>query len=219
MPHRWEVDPSDLQYVDGGVETADHSHRLTFEQLAQIAHEPFQEMPPGLEPGLFIQTNYNPPPAATAASAHLVLVEVDPGTGAVEILSYQVVEDCGRIINEKVVDGQLRGGIAQGIGIALLEEIHYDDHSQFMTGTLADYLVPGAFEMPQIKIAHLTTPSPWTEHGAKGVGESGTIGAPAAVANAVMDALKLNPFFVQLPLTPERIVSLLANAQGRMDES
>jgi len=212
---RWEVDPSVLRYEDGGVETADHSHRMTFEQLAQLAHEPFQEMPAGIEPGLSVQTSYNPPPAATSASAHLVLVEVDPGTGEVVILNYQVVEDCGRIINEKVVDGQLRGGIAQGIGIALLEEIHYDDHSQFMTGTLADYLVPGAFEVPQIEITHLTTPSPWTEHGAKGVGESGTIGAPAAVTNAILDALNVNPAQVKLPLTPERIVTLLAHAEGR----
>ena len=210
---RWEVDPTDLRYVAGGVETVDHSQRLTFAQLARLAHEPFQEMPTGLEPGLSVQTSYNPPPAATSAAAHLVLAEVDPGTGMVDILSYQVVEDCGRIINEKVVDGQLRGGIAQGIGIALLEEIHYDDHGQFMTGTLADYLVPGAYEMPPIAITHLATPSPWTEHGAKGVGESGTIGAPAAVTNAILDALQLNPAQVSLPLAPERIVALLAQAR------
>ncbi len=212
---RWEVDPSDLCYADGCVETADHSYRLTFEQLAQLAHEPFQEMPTGIEPGLFIQTSYNPPPAATSASAHLVLVEVDPGTGEVIILNYHVAEDCGRIINQNVVDGQLRGGIAQGIGIALLEEIHYDEHSQFMTGTLADYLVPGAYEAPKIEITHLTTPSPWTEHGAKGVGESGTIGAPAAVTNAILDAIKVNPAQVRLPLTPERVLTLIAYAEGR----
>ena len=212
---RWEVDPADLRYEDGGVETVDHSHRLTFNQLARLAHEPFQEMPPGVEPGLSVQTSYNPPSAATSASAHLVLVEVDPGTGEVSILKYVVVEDCGRIINEQVVDGQLRGGIAQGIGIALLEEIYYDDHNQFMTGTLADYLVPGAYEAPEIEIVHLCTPSPWTEHGAKGVGESGTIGAPAAVTNAVLDALNCNPTSVKLPLSPERVLEL----QGHLGRS
>lgn len=211
---RWEVDPADLRYENGGVETADHSRRLSFQQLAKIAHEPFQEMPSGIEPGLFIQTSYNPPPAATSAAAHLVLVEVDQGTGAVTILDYQVVEDCGRIINKQVVDGQLRGGIAQGIGIALLEEICYDDEGQFVTGTLADYLVPGAYEAPKIEITHLTTRSPWTEHGAKGVGESGTIGAPAAVTNAIFDALALNPTHIQLPLSPERIFTVLAQANG-----
>ena len=209
----WEVDPADLRYENGGVETIDHSRRLSFSQLAKLAHQPYQEMPPGIEPGLFIQTSYNPPAAATSASAHLVLVEVDPGTGEVTILNYVVVEDCGRIINQSVVDGQLRGGIAQGIGIALLEEMHYDEDNQLTTGTLADYLVPGAYEVPQIEIIHLTTPSPWTEHGAKGVGESGTIGAPAAVTNAVLDALNLNPELVKLPLSSERVLALLSQSE------
>ena len=211
----WEVDPADLRYENGGVETIDRARRLSFSQLAQLAHQPFQEMPSGVEPGLFIQTSYNPPPAATSAAAHLVLVEVDTGTGEVTILKYVVAEDCGRIINKSVVDGQLRGGITQGIGIALLEEIHYDDDNQLLSGTLADYLVPGAYETPQIEIVHLSTPSPWTEHGAKGVGESGTIGAPAAVTNAVMDALNLDPDIVKLPLSPEKVLTLLSQYGAR----
>ncbi len=205
----WEIHPEDVRYVDGAVEAVDRSRRLTFQELAALAHEPFQEMPPGVEPGLAVEAAYNPPPAASSAAVHLALVEVDRETGLVQVLGYTVAEDCGPMINPQVVEGQVRGGVAQGIGIALLEEICYDREGQLLTGTLMDYLAPGICEMPDIHIAHMATPSPWTLHGSKGVGESGTIGAPAAITNAVLDALQVDPAEVRLPLTPERVWELI----------
>lgn len=203
----WRVKPSQVEYTGGMAILQDgaSSHHLTLAELAQMAYTPFQELPPGIEPGLEVHYAYDPPPAASSAATHLVLVEVDPQTGEVIVLDYIATEDCGRIVNQQIVDGQVRGGIAQGIGIALLEEIVYDDQGQLLTGSLMDYLVPGAYESPRIQIAHMETPSPWTEGGLKGVGESGTIGSPAAITNAVLDALQLNVSEVRLPLTPERV--------------
>ena len=209
----WGVAPSQIDYADGMARQQGGTERLTLQELASIAYTAFQELPPGVEPGLEVHVAYDPPPAASSASAHLALVEVDAQTGEVAICNYVVAEDCGRIINQPIVDGQVRGGIAQGMGLALLEEIVYDDQGQLLSGTLADYLVPGAYETPQIQIVHMETPSPWTEGGVKGVGESGTIGAPAAITNAVLDALQVDVTDIRLPLTPERVLRLMKEAQ------
>ena len=117
------------------------------------------------------------------------MVAVDPATGLIELLDFAVAEDCGTMINPMIVEGQVRGGVVQGIGTALYEEIPYDEQGQPLAGTFADYLVPGAAEMPAIKIVHLHTPTPYTEYGVKGMGEGGAIAPPAAIANAVRDAL------------------------------
>ena len=150
---------------------------------------------------------YDAVQASHPYATHVCLVEVDAETGAVQILGYVVAEDCGVLINPMIVEGQVVGGIAQGIGAVLLEEIVYDSEGQLLTGTFMDYLIPSASEVPSVAITHLVTPSTVHELGTKGAGEGGTIGATAALANAIADALSLSD--VRLPLTPDRIIALI----------
>jgi carbon-monoxide dehydrogenase large subunit len=158
---------------------------------------------------------YDPPPLTHSNATHAVEVEVDVETGQVTIVRYVVVEDCGTILNPAIVDGQIQGGVAQGIGGALYEEIVYDESGQLLTGTLMDYLPPTAADVPRVEIAHIETPSPHTAGGMKGMGEGGVIAAPAAIANAVADALsELSPRVNRVPLTPERVLALI-DAAGR----
>src|SRR3954453_15323233 len=123
-------------------------------------------------------------------ASHAVVVAVDPELGHVEILDYVIAEDCGTMVNPMIVEGQTLGGVAQGIGTALYEESPYDENGQPLASTFADYLVPGASEVPAIRVEHFQTPSPYTEFGIKGIGEGGAIAPPAAILNAVNDALK-----------------------------
>ena len=155
-----------------------------------------------------MHVSYNPPPAVSSSAVHMALVEIDKNTYEVKIKDYVVAEDCGTKVNQAIVEGQVRGGITQGIGIALLEELSYDSEGQLLSGSLMDYLVPGIYETPAIKIVSMETPSPWSVGGFKGVGESGTIGAPATITNAILDALEISAQDIQLPLTPERIFRL-----------
>ena len=143
------------------------------------------------------------------------MVAVDTELGDVEILDYVIVEDCGTIVNPMVVDGQTHGGIAQGIGTAIYEESPYDANGQPLASTLADYLVPGATEIPPMRIFHMHTPSPYTEFGIKGMGEGGAIAPPAVIFNAVNDALApLGVELAQTPLTPHRLRAALARAKA-----
>ena len=145
--------------------------------------------------------------------SHLAVVEVDPSTGHVALKKYVAVEDCGRIINPIIVEGQMVGGIAQGIGEALFEHLPYDRNGQPLATSLMDYLIPGAADLPPIEAAHIETPSPLTVGGYKGVGEAGAAGAPGAVANAINDALApLGVCFTHLPITPEQIAARLLAA-------
>lgn len=148
-------------------------------------------------------------------ACHAVVVAVDTELGKVEILDYAIVEDGGVLINPMVVDGQVLGGAAQGIGTALYEAMPYSPDGQPLASTLADYLLPGATEVPAIRIAHMETPSPYTEFGQKGIGESGAIGSPAAIASAVNDALRpLGAEIHELPITPHGVIAALAAASG-----
>jgi carbon-monoxide dehydrogenase large subunit len=149
-------------------------------------------------------------------ASHAAVVAIDTETGAVEILDYVVVEDCGVIVNPMIVEGQTIGGIAQGIGTALYEEMPYDEQGQPLASTLADYMLPGATEVPHIRIEHTETPSPHTEFGAKGMGEGGAIAPPAAIFNAVNDALRHTgaPELLMTPLTPRRLLQALSLASG-----
>jgi len=150
-----------------------------------------------------------------AGAAHATVVAVDPETGAVEILDYVVVEDAGTLVNPMIVDGQVYGGAAQGIGTALYEEMPFDSQGQPLASTLADYLLPGAPEVPNIRLFHMETPSPYTNFGQKGVGEGGAIGPAAAIANAINDALApLGVEICQVPVTPRRILAAIEE-QGR----
>jgi carbon-monoxide dehydrogenase large subunit len=147
---------------------------------------------------------------------HAAVVEIDRALGAVRILDYIIVEDCGTMVNPMIVEGQTLGGAAQGIGTALLEEMRFDINGQPLASTLADYMLPGATDMPRIAVHHIETPSPNTEYGIKGVGEGGAIPPPAAILNAVNDALQgLGVELIETPLTPHRILAALAEAQAR----
>jgi carbon-monoxide dehydrogenase large subunit len=161
-------------------------------------------------------TRFYDPYFGTASNAtHVAVVEVDQDTYEVKTQRYIVVEDCGRIINPIIVEGQVRGGVAQGIGAALYEEVVYDEAGQLLTGSLVDYLVPTASELLPIEVHHIETPSPTTLGGFRGMGEGGTIGAPAALANAVSDALSpLGIEINELPITPERLFRLVREARG-----
>jgi carbon-monoxide dehydrogenase large subunit len=144
------------------------------------------------------------------------VIAVDPETGHIEILDYGVVEDCGTIVNPINVMGQITGGVAQGIGTALYEEIVYADDGQPLTTTFADYLMPGATEIPPIKIRHLVTPAIHTEYGMKGMGEGGAISPPAAIANALRDALvSIDAELNEVPLSPRRVRAAITAARGK----
>ena len=151
---------------------------------------------------------------AFSYSTHAAVVAVDPELGAVEILDYAIVEDCGTMVNPMIVEGQIRGGVVQGIGTALYEEIPYDEAGQPLIGTLADYLLPGAAELPAIKIGHLHTPAAATEYGMKGMGEGGAVAPPAAIANAVRDALAaIGAEVNETPITPRRVLAAIRKAR------
>jgi carbon-monoxide dehydrogenase large subunit len=159
-----------------------------------------------------VSVTYDPIQASHPYATHACVVEVDPGTGAVEILKYVVADDCGTVINPMIVDGQVTGGIAQGVGAVLLEEITYGSDGQLLSGSFMDYLIPTSAEAPAVEIVHLVTPSTVHELGTKGAGEGGTIGSTAALANAIADALSVTDG--SLPFTPERVLSLLRAKQS-----
>ncbi len=202
--HNFECAKEDLDYRDGNVSAEGRAgKRLSWDQLVEIAHRKFHPMPPGIEPGLQAKFVWEVPtggglPTADgriqiypcyAFECHIVYVEIDPDTAAPAIKQYVCGHDCGVMINPDIVHGMTYGGIAHGIGAALYEKFTYDDNGQLTAGTFMDYLIPSALEVPPIKIVDHCTPSPLTTFGQKGSGEAGYLGAPAAVANAVNDAL------------------------------
>ncbi len=191
---------------------------LPFARLALVGLHYVHELPDTIEPGLEFMASYRPPveTGAFSAGVHAAKVAVDVETGAVRLLDYLVVEDCGQTINPMIVDGQVYGGVAQGIGQAMLEELRYDAQGQPGTVTLADYLLPGFGEVPDIRIEHQHTLSPFTAFGMKGTGEGGCIGGPAAIGNAVTDALRgLGVSVTRAPVTARDVWSALQAAQTR----
>ncbi len=211
-----EADPGDLDIEDGRVFVRGvPGSAVTLARVIQSALPTFAAPRP-VAPD-FEASSYHHVPGQTWASAvHAAVVEVDPETGVVRLLRYVVAHDCGRVINPLIVEGQIRGGVAQGIGGALLEEMVYDEQGQLLTGTLMDYLLPTAVEVPPITTVHLESPSPRNPLGIKGLGEGGAIGAPAAVANAVEDALApLGVRVTATPLHPSRVLALIREARAR----
>ena len=207
-----EVPSDDLQLADGMVQRKQDG--ATVVPIKDIAQRILYAQFVGEEPGLEATSHYEPPPSTHSNATHVATVEVDSETGQVKLLRYIVVEDCGTIINPMVVDGQIQGGVAQGIGTALYEQALYDENGQFLTGTLMDYLVPTAVDVPRVEIGHIESPSPYTPTGIKGMGEGGAIAPPAAIANAVADALA--PFGVRInevPITPERVLQAIERAK------
>lgn len=199
------------------VDAAGGAVRVSLRDLARTVYYRGNELPNGMRPELIATRHYRVTdyPFVFTNGAMASYVEVDPETGIVTLLGHWVVEDVGTILNEKLVDEQIRGGIVQGIGAALFEECVYSDDGQLQNATMADYLVPMAGEMPDMVIAHVCTPTRTSELGAKGAGEAGTAGAPGAVMNAVNDALR--PLgaatLSQMPMTPERILHALGTAR------
>jgi carbon-monoxide dehydrogenase large subunit len=201
-----QVPEGELTIVDSVVQTIDRSKSLPLREMAQNSYFSAKNIPPELNPGFEVTSFYDPKFGSFAAGAHVVAVDVDPQTGLVEIVRYVAAEDVGTIINPAVVEGQIIGGIAQGIGEALLEELVYDDTGQPRTVTLADYLIPSALEIPKIEIHHANTPSA-ALGGFKGCGEGSIIGALGAVSCAVADALsKRGGDIFEFPATPERVL-------------
>jgi carbon-monoxide dehydrogenase large subunit len=209
--------PEETVSMDRGAVTAGDA-RATVAQIARAWYVTPQLLPKDVHPeGLEVTMGYKPKvdTGAFSYATHGCLVAVDPETGQVEILDYVVVEDCGRMVNPMVVEGQTYGGVAQGIGTALYEEVLYDHNAQPLTSTLADYILPGPTELPNIRIEHMETLSPHTEFGIKGVGEGGAIGPPAAIFNAVNDAIRvLGAEVLETPLTPHRLLEALAHARA-----
>jgi carbon-monoxide dehydrogenase large subunit len=186
-----DVDSTELDGAGGVRLRDDPTRRLSFAELADVAYLRAHLLPKGVGPGLTATASFDVAGDGTFSNAtHGVVVELDPGTGGVEILRYVCVEDCGVAIHPQIVEGQCRGGIAQGIAGALFEQVTYDPAGQPLAPSLMEYKVPTAAEIPDIAIHHLETPCAFTANGAKGAGEGGTIGAPAAVLNAVNDALR-----------------------------
>jgi carbon-monoxide dehydrogenase large subunit len=152
---------------------------------------------------------FDPPGPTFSGAVHVAFVEVDPQTGGVRVLGYTVVEDCGPVINPLLVEGQVHGAVCQGAGEALREAIVYDDQGQLLTATLMDYALPRADDVPEPRLGHLETPAPRVPGGIKGMGEGGTIGAPAALANAVADAVRPRGLTItRLPVRPSDLVAM-----------
>ena len=207
--HKLGVKPGELEFKDGKVETADGQKSMTFVEVAGEAIFA-KQLPPGIEPGLAEQCVFEPANYTFPFGAHVAVTEIDGETGEVRLRNYFAVDDCGRILNPMLVDGQIHGGLAQGIGQALWEEHVYDENGQLVTGTLMDYAVPKAFHFPWFETENTQTRTPVNPLGVKGVGEAGTIGSTPAVVNSVIDAL--SPFgvrHVDMPLKPEKIWKIL----------
>ncbi|GLZ53514.1 xanthine dehydrogenase family protein molybdopterin-binding subunit [Actinomycetospora sp. NBRC 106378] len=234
--HAMEVSPEDVELSDGvfrprGVPT--HTG-LTFADVAMKAHLFKQTNPEGESSGLVATYTYDHPLASmptedrkdtgafypiVSHACHIPIVEVDPESGLVTMLKYYAVNDCGTVMHPKLVEGQVIGGIAQGIGAALMEEYRYDEQGALISGSFREYLMPSSHEVPEIVLEHQETPSPVTPYGVKGAGEGGRLIAPTAIAAAVDDALK--PFGVwidELPMTPERLVEVIARAEDRAED-
>jgi carbon-monoxide dehydrogenase large subunit len=200
----------DIGYVHGP------NGRVAVEEIARTWYRRPQDLPPDVDPGgLEVTAGYKGRDSGTFSyAAHAAVVAVELDTGEVDIIDYVVVEDGGVLVNPMIVDGQIYGGTAQGIGTALYEEMPYDAQAQPLGSTLSDYLLPGPTEVPNIRVSHMETPSPYTRFGQKGLGEGGAIAPPAAIANAINDALKdLGVELLVLPITPRRIVEALAEAK------
>ena len=227
VAHHWKVPKEDLCIDDGKVHRKDSDEPvMTFREVAGIAHWNPDSLPEGIEHGLMVTHLFNYEPSRVIDEkdrvnssttygfiAEVIAVEVDRDTGELEILKYISLHDAGVIINPQRVEGQIYGGAAHGVGGALYEELAYDENGQFLTGSFMDYLCPTAMEMPRVEIGHICTPSPFSTLGTKGCGEGSAMTAPAAIANAVNDALSpLRVRISQLPLTPSRVWQAMQQA-------
>lgn len=220
--HLLEANAGDIEVTDGTAVVLGTDRKVTFKQIAKAVYSDMKTLPVAAREELSATYTYDPINGTTAAATHIAVVEVDPATCFVRILKFVVAEDCGQLINPMIVDGQVHGGVAQGIGAALLEELIYDEDGQLLTASLVDYMIPSAPELPFMDVVHVESEST-VAGGFRGMGEGGTIGAPAAIANAIADALSpLDIDISILPMTPERIFKRMEQAKlksrGKTDE-
>ncbi|MCP1673565.1 carbon-monoxide dehydrogenase large subunit [Natronocella acetinitrilica] len=210
------VEPGSVTLAQGGV-AAESGNAVSIEDIAHTWYLKPQNLPDDVDSGgLEVTAGYKTgrDSGTFSYAAHAVVVAVDPVLGDIELLDYVVVEDGGVLVNPMIVDGQVYGGVAQGIGTALYEEMPYDRNAQPQASTLSDYLLPGPTEVPDMAIEHMETPSPYTRFGQKGIGEGGAIGPPAAIANAVNDALRpVGAEICSVPITPRRVLEAIHAAR------
>ena len=213
--HLLEASVEDMEYEDGKFFVKGSPDKAkTIQDIALMANVAW-DLPEGMEAGLEATTFYDPPNFVFPYGAHLAVVEVDAATGQVELTGYTALDDCGPQINPTIVEGQVHGGVVQGIGQALWEGAAYDENGQLATGSMLDYALPRADLLPDIDVISTVTPSPHHPLGVKGIGEAGTIASTAAVYNAVMDALRpLGVKRVDMPFTPERVWRAIQDAKG-----
>ena len=213
--HMLEVSAEDLVFEQGAFQVrGDPRAHKTIQEVALAAYGP--GLPEGMEQGLEAVSYFDPPNFVWPFGAHICVAEVDRETGTTQILKYVAVDDCGNVINPMIVEGQLHGGIAQGMAQALFEEVAYDlDSGQLLTGSLTDYLIPTMNEIPELTLDRTVTPSPTNPLGVKGIGEAGTIASSAAVINAISDALSpLGIHHVDMPASPARIWKMIQEAES-----
>ena len=212
--HLLEANADDLVFEDGNIFVqGSPDPAVTFAEVAAAAHAAVN-LPPEVEPGLEATHFFEPSNFTYPFGAHISIVEVDPETGEIDLQRYVAVDDCGNIINPMLVDGQVHGGIAQGLGQAMYEGAVYDENGQLLTGSFMDYAIPKATQVPRFETEHTTTPSPVNPLGVKGVGEAGTIASSPCLVNAVVDAL--SPFGItdiDMPMTPNRVWQTIQDAQ------
>ena len=215
--HLLEAADEDIETGDGNVWVKGTDRSMSIRDLARALYSDMGRVPKEMRDeidNLEATRVYDPFFGTTTSASHMCLVEIDPETYRVEVKRYIVVEDCGRVINPMIADGQAHGGVAQGIGVALMEEVVHDATGQVLTASLVDYVVPSAVEIPSMDVVHVEAELPDTVGGFRGLGEGGTIGAPACVANAISDALApLGIEIMEIPATPERIFRLVEAAR------
>lgn len=213
--HLLEASAEDIQFADGGAHVAGSpDKRVSWAEIAESAYQP-HTLPEGMEGGLESSAVFSPPNATWPFGSHLALVEVDPETGDVELLEYWATDDCGNVISPMIVDGQVHGGIAQGIAQALFEEAIYDETGNLLTSSLADYPLPTAGSLPSFSLDRTVTPTDVNPLGVKGIGEAGTIGSAQTIVNAVVDAVShLGVSHIDMPLRPKRVWQAIEDARS-----